>query len=731
MWDRLRTASPLSAMTAPDEALQGRHPRGGVHKQHTVTQKRVQLVRPGRTHHRPRLDDDDDFPEPLDPLGISHNTSSPNRFAIQRGKVVPRYHNVDIILPSHNGAGYLHPDIVPLRRSSQRRQRHQHQASLPLQSSPAWRPASSVYANSDEESSTLSPQYKLESSTGKGGLAAIQISPPSSPDIHATQDMFSAGDVSPIDDDLDQVQRLPPYNGSTHDAHNLPFQQQEGGISKSSRGAQRHDKGALNQPRELRSSGGRAWNEQVHMGRVLTPPDGDTVRDTRPRVLFSDSNKAPVPLEDHHKNAPSHAHGQHMRPLAKAKPEQFDNRPPWKGASGRSVIVEPIHDDLNAAPMGLPRKSSKRPSRNGGPAAAPTASATPEYGNPVSAMRKFFPLSSKHRNRKSTSLSVQPPMKGEPLTAENPYPSPLYTDFPAPEPRTHDAPPSNWYNEALASHPPKPLPSPVNAIKRKPHPPSAQPGSASSSLALDVKSSDGAVNSAAPVPQPSTCPDDTWVPPPSRFSITTYATSGPGTPRQSADEDTPPLPEMPLGASLMNSIRLIAGDRNRVIGSGDPAATATSSPYPVVRPPQNRSDSYDAKDHRHKSISDVKSAERRASILSMSKPLPPAPPEMSLSHDPVSHLNAQLHSLAHRRVNIEKSIKQMTELMPQDNLLASEQVLRKREEEKQKVDGLRQELAEIQSQEHKLGLQLFRAYKRQDKEAAYEPTTLWVRRVAA
>lgn len=114
----------------------------------------------------------------------------------------------------------------------------------------------------------------------------------------------------------------------------------------------------------------------------------------------------------------------------------------------------------------------------------------------------------------------------------------------------------------------------------------------------------------------------------------------------------------------------------------------------------------------------------------MSKPLPPAPPEISLADDPVSQLNARINGLAHRRANIEKSIKQMTELMPQDNLLASDQVLRKREEEKQKVDGLREELAEIQRDEYDLGLKLFRAYKRQNKEAEYEPTTLWVRRVA-
>jgi hypothetical protein len=115
--------------------------------------------------------------------------------------------------------------------------------------------------------------------------------------------------------------------------------------------------------------------------------------------------------------------------------------------------------------------------------------------------------------------------------------------------------------------------------------------------------------------------------------------------------------------------------------------------------------------------------------MSTSKALPPAPPELSSANDRVAHLNARLESLAHRRLNINRSIKQMTELMPTDNLMASEAVVRKREVEKLKVEGLRQELAEVQREEYELGLKLHRAYKRMDKDAEYEPTTLWVRRV--
>lgn len=71
----------------------------------------------------------------------------------------------------------------------------------------------------------------------------------------------------------------------------------------------------------------------------------------------------------------------------------------------------------------------------------------------------------------------------------------------------------------------------------------------------------------------------------------------------------------------------------------------------------------------------------------------------------------------------------MTELMPTDNVILTDEVRLKREEEKRKVEGLKEEEADVRRQEHELGLRLHRAYKRRDKEAVYEPTVLWVRRV--
>ena len=71
----------------------------------------------------------------------------------------------------------------------------------------------------------------------------------------------------------------------------------------------------------------------------------------------------------------------------------------------------------------------------------------------------------------------------------------------------------------------------------------------------------------------------------------------------------------------------------------------------------------------------------------------------------------------------------MTEMMPTDNITLTTEVRRKRDAEKLKVEGLREEEADVRQQEHDLGLKLHRAWKRKDKDAAYEPTGLWVRRV--
>ena len=114
---------------------------------------------------------------------------------------------------------------------------------------------------------------------------------------------------------------------------------------------------------------------------------------------------------------------------------------------------------------------------------------------------------------------------------------------------------------------------------------------------------------------------------------------------------------------------------------------------------------------------------------SCNKMLPKTPSE-SASTDRVQVLQAKLDDLANRRANLQKSIKAMTELMPQDALAIGMEA-RRQAEERRKVQQLREDLADVEREAHEAGLKLHRALKRRDAEAVYEPTTLWVRRVAS
>ncbi|KAI4144427.1 MAG: hypothetical protein LQ341_002661 [Variospora aurantia] len=176
--------------------------------------------------------------------------------------------------------------------------------------------------------------------------------------------------------------------------------------------------------------------------------------------------------------------------------------------------------------------------------------------------------------------------------------------------------------------------------------------------------------------------------PRSRFSATTYATtaynSPPATPetRDESPKQTPP-------SSILNRKR----------------------PVPVAGLPNKRkltpSEAEQARENRH------------------TKTLPKSPPEVE-AQTRVARLQAALDGLRRRRNNIQTVLHELTTVV-QPSSIAYDIAAKK--EIKKTVEGLNRELAVIMKEEHETGLQLHRAWKRQDNNSAYEPTTLWVRRV--
>lgn len=118
------------------------------------------------------------------------------------------------------------------------------------------------------------------------------------------------------------------------------------------------------------------------------------------------------------------------------------------------------------------------------------------------------------------------------------------------------------------------------------------------------------------------------------------------------------------------------------------------------------------------------------------KALPKSPAELSQS-DKCLALQAQLDDLARQKTNIEKSISAMTTLVTSQmtglpsgiDMESRRREMERRTAEKKKVEGLKEELARVKSQEHEVGIKLHRALRKRDESGGYEPSGLWVRRV--
>lgn len=406
---------------------------------------------------------------------------------------------------------------------------------------------------------------------------------------------------------------------------------------------------------------------------------------------------------------------------------------------GKSEASENLAD-RQAPPIHIPRRSSKRASRtpNGfrnisaplPPIQSGTKLETPPRQQ-AATDRELLPSSLAPKPLNITPASKVASRNNDASTGGNALPTPPNSDYPAPL----------SIQSARSQSPAGPdlTPTGPRIIKRKPPQthqaqPSAPSNLSSSSPAYinppPRRASAAAVTGLHEAPLKRTNTDETWMQPPSRFSVTTYATSNAGTPPQAAVEQMPA--NAPVATPVMSRPGPFAKRNNAHTPITIPKQrTYMSSPYGIDNQIAASSEVTLSEPGRVRAGSNTESTSR-SSILSTAKPLPPAPPELaSAPDDRIAQLNAALSALAHRRVNINKSIQQMTELMPRDNLMASAEVLRKREVEKQKVEGLRQELAEIQHEEYDLGLKLHRAYKRQDKDAEFEVTGLWVRRITS
>ncbi|KAL8654390.1 MAG: hypothetical protein Q9226_003456 [Calogaya cf. arnoldii] len=350
-------------------------------------------------------------------------------------------------------------------------------------------------------------------------------------------------------------------------------------------------------------------------------------------------------------------------------------REEWKGASGRHKIINPLMDK----PL-PPGKSAVFPTGSRRLSESPDEQTrTRDVISPTSGLA-LFPISDEStptRDKfRQPSIVVDENMSiDHPSPANAPSPISIVTALDHPIESGQNGLSPEDKRSPLARHPsteemklkPEPMtPEATPKSSREGHSPNGMNENFRSNFEqMDLKSQ-----------------------PQSRFSATTYAPtvydSPPATPETNHET---PLPTPP--SSILNRKR----------------------PVPVAGIPNKRkptpSEAEQARDRRQ------------------SKTLPKSPPEME-AQDLVASLQASLENLRRRKNNVNTVLHELTNVV-QPSSIAYDMAARK--EVKRTVDGLDRELAEIMKEEHETGLKLHRAWKRQDNSSAYEPTTLWVRRV--
>ncbi|KAM7217078.1 hypothetical protein V8F06_007593 [Rhypophila decipiens] len=616
-----------------------------------------------------------------------------------------------------------------------------------------------------------------------------EISPPSSPEpgFHGADP--DGGDVSPIDEDVPDMSQLRlgssrpmrTQQPEPYETESSPQNRAATNIPMMRRARRKASDAAL---REAHAHGNQrpSSRQQVHghdpnqedprwdpmTGERTSSPHGQPsqVKPAQFAHGLGITNTGPVPPRKNQSVA-APTFGDRVRRMAKragGKENDVDpaagaftsSRPSWRGPSGRTALLDPVHYNPEVAPLRIPEKNSRRVSTN-------LSAPNPKMGLFGMARRGQTPPVSPHGSETVAGSAPREPMmrmspspqqspsvtKPQPLSPQNFPSSPLSAS-----PVGRDAPSMAARDLARSALPNISVPSPTSPaspmsnpsphdhnnpamIRRKPPPTHAN------HLHHESVSSVYSQQSQHPPAPPAHKPDatflaanDPWVQPASRFSVTTYATSAANTPRESFDDfehqDRPPMPIIPPGLveSPIQAPQESVMDRRRPHPDGD--GHSSNPPSPIAA-----RDRKAAAAGMGPAIARVRAAttdlpDRRLSTASsINKMLPPAPPETSAgeAQDRVGLLNAQLQGLANRKINITRSIKQMTELMPTDNLMDSTLVRTKREMEKRKVEALKLELSEVQREEYELGLKLHRAYKRLDKDGQFEPTVLWVRRV--
>lgn len=109
------------------------------------------------------------------------------------------------------------------------------------------------------------------------------------------------------------------------------------------------------------------------------------------------------------------------------------------------------------------------------------------------------------------------------------------------------------------------------------------------------------------------------------------------------------------------------------------------------------------------------------------KPLPKSPPEAQ-AVTRVASLEAKLEALRRRRTNLQTIVDELTSVTQRSPIAYD---LASRQKMKRTIEGISNEISGVGKEEHETGLQLHRAWKREEETSTYENSSLWVKRLAS
>ncbi|EHY53539.1 hypothetical protein HRR80_002132 [Exophiala dermatitidis] len=461
-----------------------------------------------------------------------------------------------------------------------------------------------------------------------------------------------------------------------------------------------------------------------------------------------------------------------------AEPDPLDNpgqqRPPWKGASGRHAIVEPVKNTPSARtrPLALPERRRKAEPEGVAREVEAPGRKTPDQSQPTpmspidavsvaasrlpsikptpseESIRPVVPLKVRNTPRAASASTQSPRPLDSPFQSPSSSAPPVRDTIPSPAPSTvlvegADSP-------TLGSGP-VPAPAPLGY---------AAPERTSSAESLETVVRDQ--------PQPQSQRQQA---PPHTFqreadttsSWATYTTSSNGEYSSSVLDipSSPPIPRaqftsspdrfdtdssvgVPVPEPIILRKRVAAnnsaantgsrpgyydGDRNHYDNDNN-YNNRSLSPFFVASGRKSSSNILTRKAVGDGNSVKTDSKPRAVSLMthlsSADKSLPPTPMELEAA-DKASSLQARLEDLSRRKRNMNKIISELRESLKKNAIVYD---ARKRKEVDKMIVNLGLELQDITNEEHETALRLHRVQKRRDKEDFYEqPTGLWIKRV--